>query len=128
MKHLKPNEKMKWPTKQKAIHFPLGPHKTLNMHNVNQKPCWKWCWKKIGHAICLTCFLKLIYIPLSKLHEKVNANCFKTLWLDVGWSLKNYSQIIYVQNLDELYVLCIIQSLWLQAIHFVSNVAIILCL
>jgi hypothetical protein len=64
----KPNKKMKWP-KQKAMHLPLGPRKTLDMHNINQKPRWKWCGKKIGRAICLTCFLKLKYIPLYKLHE-----------------------------------------------------------
>ncbi len=53
---LKAKQNMEWPSKQKTKHPPLGLCKISSMHNVNQKSCQRWWWRRNGHAICLKFF------------------------------------------------------------------------
>ncbi len=52
------NKKIKWPSKQKTMHLPLGPCKISSMCDVNQKPCQEWYKRRNGHVIYLKWFFE----------------------------------------------------------------------
>jgi hypothetical protein len=58
-KPMVPNKNMKWPSKQKIMHLPLGPSRISSMCDVNQKPCQRWYEKRNGHVIYLKWFLEI---------------------------------------------------------------------